>query len=64
MSAVELGGPGFVFIGTKLWYASVSNVSARVECRSPETRSPRRSREILDTVPSAQCAEEVQVQHP
>lgn len=50
MSAVELRGPGFVFIGTKLWYASVSNVSARIECRSPETWSPRRSCEILNTV--------------
>ena len=49
-SAVELCGPGFVFIGTKLWYASVSNVSARIECHSPETWSPLCSREILDTV--------------
>lgn len=37
MGAVELRGPGFVFIGTKLRYASGSNVSARIECRSPET---------------------------
>lgn len=62
MSAVERCGPGFVFIGTKQWYALVSNVSARIECRSPETWSPRCSREILDTVLSAQCAEEVQVE--
>lgn len=50
MNAVELCGPGFVFIGTKLWYALVSNVSARIECRSPETWSPHCSCEILDTV--------------
>lgn len=50
MSAVELCGPGFVFIGTKLWYALVSNVSARIECCSPETWSPRCSCEILDTM--------------
>lgn len=53
MSAVELRGPGFVFIGSKLWYASVSNVPARIKCRSPETWSPHCSREILDTVLSS-----------
>lgn len=64
MSAVELHGPGFVFIGTKLWYASGSNVSARIQCRSPETWSPRCPCEGLGAALSHTRCEDVQVQHP
>lgn len=64
MGAVELRGPGFVFIGTKLRYASGSNVSARIECRSPETWSPHCPCEVLDAGLSQTKCKEVQVQRP
>ena len=63
-SAGEFYGPGFVFIGTKPWYASGSNNTAGIECCSPETWAPRSSCKVQAALLSSTMCKEVQVQHP